>query len=89
MPVSAWRGDNLTESSTRMDWFKGWEAEPKSGSISGTTLLDAINAMSPPVRPEGKPLRLSVQRVFTVKGVGEVPTGAVDSGVLKVLLASH
>merc|ERR1712136_180647 len=38
VPISGWHGDNMLETSTNMDWFKGWKVERKEGNASGTTL---------------------------------------------------
>ena len=36
-----------------------------------------------PAKPTDKPLRLPVQDVYTITGVGTVPVGRVETGVLK------
>merc|ERR1719295_282793 len=58
VPISGWHGDNMLETSTNMDWFKGWKVERKEGNASGTTLLGALDSIIPPTRPTDKPLRL-------------------------------
>merc|ERR1712088_1061365 len=61
VPISGWHGDNMLETSTNMDWFKGWKVERKEGNASGTTLLEALDSIIPPQRPTDKPLRLPLQ----------------------------
>ena len=66
-----------------MPWFKGWTKETKSGVVKGKTLLDAIDAIEPPVRPSDKPLRLPLQDVYKIGGIGTVPVGRVETGIIK------
>ncbi|XP_008291129.1 elongation factor 1-alpha-like [Stegastes partitus] len=66
-----------------MDWFKGWKIERKEGNANGTTLLEALDAILPPTRPTDKPLRLPLQDVYKIGGIGTVPVGRVETGVLK------
>ena len=66
-----------------MPWYKGWTKETKSGVVKGKTLLDAIDAIEPPVRPSDKPLRLPLQDVYKIGGIGTVPVGRVETGIIK------
>ncbi|KAJ3328684.1 translation elongation factor EF-1 alpha [Gonapodya sp. JEL0774] len=66
-----------------MPWFKGWNKETKAGKFSGKTLLEAIDSIEPPQRPTDKPLRLPLQDVYKIGGIGTVPVGRVETGVLK------
>lgn len=66
-----------------MPWFKGWTKENKSGVVKGKTLLEAIDAIEPPSRPSDKPLRLPLQDVYKIGGIGTVPVGRVETGVIK------
>jgi elongation factor 1-alpha len=69
---SAYVGDNVFKKSTNMSWY------------SGPTLVEALDhTVVPPEKPTHKPLRLPVQDVFTITGVGTVPVGRVETGVLK------
>lgn len=79
VPISGWIGDNMIEPSTNMPWYKGW----KSNGKTGTTLLEAIDNIDPPARPTDKPLRLPLQDVYKIGGVGTVPVGRVETGILK------
>ncbi|AWU74762.1 elongation factor 1-alpha 2 [Pichia kudriavzevii] len=83
VPISGWNGDNMIEASTNCPWYKGWTKETKAGVVKGKTLLEAIDAIEPPVRPTEKPLRLPLQDVYKIGGIGTVPVGRVETGVIK------
>jgi elongation factor 1-alpha len=71
IPVSAWVGDNVAKKSDKTSWYKG------------ETLVARLDALVAPTPPTDKPLRLPVQDVYNIKGVGTVPVGRVETGVLK------
>jgi len=71
IPISGWNGDNLIERSPNMKWYKG------------PILLEALDAIIPPTRPSSLPLRLPLQDVYKIGGIGTVPVGRVETGVLK------
>merc|ERR1712137_265030 len=73
----------MLEASTKMPWFKGWAVERKEGKGSGTTLLEALDNILPPSRPTDKPLRLPLQDVYKIGGIGTVPVGRVETGIMK------
>merc|ERR1712107_764818 len=83
VPISGWHGDNMLSASKNMGWWKGWNIERKEGKASGTTLLDALDAIIPPTRPTDKPLRLPLQDVYKIGGIGTVPVGRVETGIIK------
>merc|ERR1711997_1192718 len=84
VPISGWHGDNMIEPSTNMAWYKGWEKETKeAGKQSGKTLFEALDSIIPPTRPSDKPLRLPLQDVYKIGGIGTVPVGRVETGVIK------
>lgn len=83
VPISGWHGDNMLEQSQKMSWYKGWSIERKEGKASGTTLLDALDSIVPPTRPTDKPLRLPLQDVYKIGGIGTVPVGRVETGIIK------
>jgi len=83
VPISGWHGDNMLEASTNMSWYKGWEIKRKDGDAKGTTLLEALDAIIPPSRPTDKPLRLPLQDVYKIGGIGTVPVGRVETGIIK------
>jgi len=71
IPISGWVGDNMLEPSKNMTWYKG------------PYVLKALDAIKPPKRPIDKPLRLPLQDVYKIGGIGTVPVGRVETGVLK------
>jgi len=72
VPCSGYVGDNVVKKSDKLGWFKG------------NTLLNTLNdKLVAPEKPIDKPLRLPVQDVYTITGVGTVPVGRVETGVLK------
>jgi len=71
VPISGWNGDNMIERSQNMKWYKG------------RIMLEALDNIKPPKRPSEKPLRLPLQDVYKIGGIGTVPVGRVETGVLK------
>ena len=71
IPISGWVGDNMLEQSSNMPWYKG------------QYLLEALDAIKPPKRPILKPLRLPLQDVYKISGIGTVPVGRVETGIIK------
>merc|ERR1719183_3401843 len=71
IPISGWHGDNMIDRSENMKWY------------TGPILLDALDAIPPPKRPIDKPLRLPLQDVYKIGGIGTVPVGRVETGVIK------
>lgn len=89
IPISGFTGENLTEPSTNMPWYKGWSVQTKNGdkieTITGTTLVDALDAavkapkqdlVSAPLMPVGG-------LITNVPGVPLIVTGRVERGVFK------
>jgi len=83
VPISGWVGDNMLEKSENMDWHKGWSCKTKAKNTSGFTLLEALDNIDPPKRPTDKPLRLPLQDVYKIGGIGTVPVGRVETGSIK------
>merc|ERR1712045_1076565 len=83
VPISGWHGDNMIEPSTNMSWYKGWSKEVKEGKFSGKTMFEALDSIIPPTRPTDKPLRLPLQDVYKIGGIGTVPVGRVETGLIK------
>jgi len=71
VPISGWEGDNMIDRSSNMPWYKG------------PYMLEALDNLNPPKRPIDKPLRLPLQDVYKIGGIGTVPVGRVETGVLK------
>jgi len=61
----------MLEKSPNLPWYKG------------PTLLEALAAVQEPKRPVDKPLRLPLQDVYKIGGIGTVPVGRVETGVIK------
>jgi len=68
IPVSAFEGDNVAEPSENTSWF------------DGQTLLDALNDLEEPTEPTDLPLRLPIQDVYSISGIGTVPVGRIETG---------
>jgi elongation factor 1-alpha len=79
VPISGWAGDNMIDNSTNMPWYKGNEWHGKKKLVN---LLQHLNAIEPPERPVSKPLRLPLQDVYKIGGIGTVPVGRVETGKL-------
>merc|ERR1711904_554916 len=71
IPISGFHGDNMIEDSSNMGWYKG------------QCLLDSLDTAKPPKRPVDKPLRLPLQDVYKIGGIGTVPVGRVETGMIK------
>ncbi|NHW23574.1 MAG: translation elongation factor EF-1 subunit alpha [Archaeoglobales archaeon] len=71
IPASSYYGENITKKSSKMPWY------------NGPTLLEAFNLLKPPEKLIDKPLRIPIQDVYSISGVGTVPVGRVESGILK------
>jgi len=71
VPTSGWTGDNLLKKSEKMTWY------------TGPTLIEALDLLELPPKPTKKPLRIPIQDVYSITGIGTVPVGRVETGVLK------
>ncbi|TRY64842.1 hypothetical protein DNTS_022246 [Danionella cerebrum] len=83
IPISGWSGENMIVPSQKMQWFRGWKLKRKESHSNGRTLLEVLDSLLPPVRNASKPLRLPLQDVYKIGGVGTVPVGKIETGVLK------
>lgn len=72
IPASAFEGKNIAEPADELDW---WD---------GDTFLDALDNFEVPEKPIDKPLRIPVQDVYSITGVGTVPVGRVETGVIEI-----
>ena len=70
VPCSAFDGDNVYNKSENSPWY------------SGPTLFEAIDAIQMPPKPTDRPLRLPIQDVYKISGIGTVPVGKIETGVL-------
>ena len=72
IPVSSWKGENITKPSQQLGWYKG------------KFLVGAFDDLAPPVKSTDKPLRMPIQDVYTITGIGTVPVGRIETGIMKV-----
>ena len=70
IPCSAFDGDNVYNRSDKSPWY------------NGLTLFEAIDAIKMPPKPTDMPLRLPIQDVYKISGIGTVPVGKIETGVL-------
>lgn len=72
VPISGWCGENIVEKTQSMSsWY------------DGPTLVEALDACHVPPRPVDKPLRIPIQDVYKIGGVGTVPVGRIESGIIR------
>ncbi len=72
VPIASLQGDNISKKSKNMSWY------------TGPTLLESLDTLQPTEKPVSLPLRMPIQDVYTITGIGAVPVGRVETGVLKV-----
>lgn len=72
VPTSAFLGENITKKSDKMTWWKG------------PCLIECLDNLKVPVKPTQLPLRLPIQDVYSITGIGTVPVGRVETGVIKI-----
>src|SRR3989338_3213424 len=72
IPEAALLGENVVNKSAKMPWY------------TGGTLLETLDTLSPPDKPVNLPLRLPLQDVYNITGIGVVPVGRVETGIMKV-----
>ncbi len=72
IPASSLQGDNVAKKSEKMSWY------------TGPTLLEQLDVFKEPERPTDLPLRLPLQDVYSIKGIGTVPVGRVETGTMKI-----
>ncbi|MFC1685562.1 translation elongation factor EF-1 subunit alpha [Nanoarchaeota archaeon] len=71
IPGSGFMGENVVKKSEKMPWYKG------------PCLLEQLDIFKTPEKPVGLPMRMPVQDVYEITGIGTVPVGKVETGVLK------
>ena len=72
IPIASYPGENIAKKTTKMPWY------------TGPNLLEAIDSLKEPEKPTNLPLRLPIQDVYSIQGIGVVPVGRVETGVMKV-----
>jgi elongation factor 1-alpha len=71
LPISAYKGDNIFKGVGKLSWWKG------------DSLVGALNKLKDPPKITDKPVRIPIQDVYTITGIGTVPVGRVECGILK------
>ncbi len=69
---SALKGDNIVKKSENMSWYKG------------PTVLEQFDLFSAPEKPTNLPMRMPIQDVYEITGIGTVPVGKIETGVMKI-----
>jgi len=70
--ISAFKGDNVAKKSTNMSWYKG------------PTILEQLDLFEVPKKPTALPMRMPLQDVYEITGIGTVPVGKIETGIMKV-----
>ncbi len=71
IPISGLKGDNLVKKSENMPWYKG------------PTIMEQLDLFKEPEKPTGLPLRMPIQDAYEITGIGTVPVGKIETGVMK------
>lgn len=71
IPASAFEGENITKRTDKLKWY------------SGPTLLDQFDLFEEPKKPTDMPMRMPIQDVYTITGVGTVPVGKIETGIMR------
>lgn len=72
LAISGFKGDNVAKKSTNMPWYKG------------PTVLEQLDLFAQPEKPTELPLRMPLQDVYEITGIGTVPVGKIETGVMKI-----
>lgn len=72
VPIASFPGDNIVKKSANLSWY------------TGGTLLETMNKLKVPEKPSALPLRLPIQDVYNITGIGVVPVGRIETGVMKI-----
>ena len=72
IPISGLRGENLVKKSDKMAWYKG------------PTLIEQLDLFKEPEKPTNLPLRMPLQDIYEITGIGAVPVGKIETGIMKI-----
>jgi elongation factor 1-alpha len=72
LAISGFLGDNLVKKSDKMPWYKG------------PTISEQLDKFEPPKKPTTLPMRMPIQDVYEITGIGTVPVGKIETGIMKV-----
>jgi len=70
--ASGLKGENIAKKSDKMAWYKG------------PTVLEQIDKFAAPEKPTNLPLRMPIQDVYEITGIGTVPVGKIETGTMKI-----
>jgi len=65
------KGDNIIKKSENMPWYKG------------PTIREQLDLFPAPELPTNLPMRMPVQDVYEITGIGTVPVGKIETGIMK------
>jgi len=71
LAISGLKGDNVAKKSTNMPWYKG------------PTILEQLDLFPEPKKPTELPMRMPIQDVYEITGIGTVPVGKIETGIMK------
>lgn len=69
---SGLKGDNIVKKSENMPWYKG------------PTVIEQLDLFDQPEKPTELPMRMPLQDVYDITGIGTVPVGKIETGVMKI-----
>mgnify|MGYP001560745399 FL=1 len=72
IPLSSLKGENIIKKSAQIPWY------------NGPCLLEQLDLFKEPEKPTNLPLRLPLQDVYNITGIGTVPVGRVETGIMKI-----
>ena len=72
LAISGFKGDNVFKKSTNMPWYKG------------PTVFEQLDLFKEPEKPTNLPLRMPLQDVYEITGIGTVPVGKIETGIMKI-----
>jgi elongation factor 1-alpha len=72
LAVSGLMGDNIYKKSDKMPWYKG------------PTIFEQLDKFEEPKKPTDLPMRMPVQDVYDITGIGTVPVGKIETGIMKI-----
>jgi elongation factor 1-alpha len=72
LAISAFMGDNIAKKSDKMPWYKG------------PTLMEMFDLLEEPKKPTNLAMRMPLQDVYEITGIGVVPVGKIETGIMKV-----
>jgi elongation factor 1-alpha len=72
IPCSGLQGDNIFKKSAKMPWY------------TGPTILEQMDLFPAPEPPTNLAMRMPIQDVYEITGIGTVPVGKIETGIMKV-----